>query len=171
MQLKNIIVLALASAVAADTDDGPFDDIENFAEDARSIWNQATSRGSGYWSSVGAEASAIGASYSSEFSKFTATATPGPAASSYLASLESAAESAFSSLSSRVSKGETAAATTPPTAANTSSPTSSGASSKNTSPAGPANTSPPSSEAAGVFPAAAIGAMLFAGAAAFAMVL
>ncbi|KAK2625824.1 hypothetical protein QTJ16_005136 [Diplocarpon rosae] len=169
MQLKNLLILALASAVIAQDsdDDGVWDEIEDFNDDVQSVWNAAVSKGSGFWSSVGAEASAVAASYEAEISRFTATATPGPAAAAYIASLEDAAEAALYSISTRIRYGEAAATPTgPASGSNTPTPTGSLTASK-TYPTGATNTNPASGAGRMAFSVSAIGVALLGGAMVF----
>ncbi|KAI6710403.1 hypothetical protein JHW43_007092 [Diplocarpon mali] len=138
MQLKTMIVLSLSSLAGANI----FDSMGDGA------------------SSLGHAASSLAASLSSEYTHFTATATGGAAASSYVASLESAGSAALASVTSNAATvtGATShkiVATTVTT----------------TNAQGMTVTSVSLSTGGAAMPTGAVGAMLLGGAAVFAAVL
>ncbi|KAH7351089.1 hypothetical protein BKA65DRAFT_499720 [Rhexocercosporidium sp. MPI-PUGE-AT-0058] len=215
MQIKNILVLALASFAAVripllhhmhgtfptnnfqadDIFDKIGDGIDNIGDDVRDIFDDITSDSGSFWTSIRSEASSVASSFSSgmltffprqfliypthiyttphsttsktaqltspptEYSQFTATASAGAEATSYIQSLESAASSRLASISSvartHTRDGNVVAATTVTT----------------TNAAGQTITSTSLSTAAAALPTGAVGAMLFGGAAVFAAVL
>ncbi|PBP25113.1 hypothetical protein BUE80_DR004004 [Diplocarpon rosae] len=140
MQLTAIITLSLSSLAAANVFD--------------SIGQEA--------SSLGQAASSLAASYSSEYSRFTATATAtgGAAASSYIASLESAASAAIASISSK--EATMTSGVTPKISATTVTTTDA---------QGMTVTRTSYSTGGAALPTGAVGAMLLGGAAVFAAVL
>ncbi|KAJ5054163.1 uncharacterized protein L3040_000445 [Drepanopeziza brunnea f. sp. 'multigermtubi'] len=166
MQLKNILVLALASAAIAkpqnnnDNNDDNNDDNDIFDFDDRvedrieSLYEGATSRGGDWWKSVQGDATALLGSITSEINAFTSTASPDARASSLIDEIKSEASARLSSIEGRLSS---ATPSLTPVATFTT-----------TNAAGETVVSTSLSAGVAPLPTGAIGAMLFGGAAVFA---
>ncbi|KAI9055857.1 hypothetical protein LZ554_000796 [Drepanopeziza brunnea f. sp. 'monogermtubi'] len=150
MQLKNILVLAFASAAIAapqDNDDNnevfDFDNLDDRVEDRlESIYDGATSKGKDWFASI-----------TSEINAFTSTASPDARVSSLVDDIKSEAGARLSSIESRL----TGTPSLTPVATITT-----------TNAAGETVVSTSLSAGVAPLPTGAIGAMLFGGAAVFA---